>query len=455
MFCPILNTVAYLWIRFLLALLHVDSLQGKGTKKQIRSTLENLPTGSTALSKAYDEAIERIEGQLPEESALAKSVLSWITYSERQLTTKELSHALAIEVGESELDEDNIPDIEDIISVCAGLVAVDKEGNVIRFAHYTMFEYFQQTQSQWFPNAGTDITEICVTYLSFRTFDGGFCATDEEFEARLHSQPFYSYAARHWADHARTVSGNTGQITLDFLKHEANVSSSYQALMASDQCHGRQGYSQEMARQVTGLHLAAYFGLEHAMATLLSSGLRPICKDSRGQTPLWWAAERGFEPVMKLLSQRDRTTLPTLIREGKMDLVRSVIHAGYDVNAKGFWNRTLLHEAILSRSLERTKEIISSGADVNSEDSDGMKPLQVAVRLKQLKLVELLLKNSASTKDIMVDEWRRVYGHPPLVAVKLLEGRGQEKYVQFVKQAELQGELTKTPSGHETQRRLL
>ncbi|KFZ14126.1 hypothetical protein V501_03384 [Pseudogymnoascus sp. VKM F-4519 (FW-2642)] len=127
------------------------------TKKEIRSTLKNLPKGSIAPSKAYDEPIERIEGQLPEESALARRVLSWITYAERQLTTKELSHALAVEVDESELDEDNIPDIEDMISVCAGLVAVDEESDVIRLVHYTTQEYFERMREAWNPKAQEEI----------------------------------------------------------------------------------------------------------------------------------------------------------------------------------------------------------------------------------------------------------------------------------------------------------
>ncbi|OBT56261.1 hypothetical protein VE04_05107, partial [Pseudogymnoascus sp. 24MN13] len=190
---------------FLLARLHVDSLLGKGTKKEIRSTLKNLPKGSTALSKSYDEAIKRIEGQLPDESARAKRVLSWITYAKRQLTTKELSHALAVEAGELELDEDNILDIEDIISVCAGLVAVDEESDVIRLVHYTTQEYFERVRDAWSPKAQEEIASTCLTYLSFQTFNTGHCHSDEDFERRIIQNPFLDYAARYWGNHAITV----------------------------------------------------------------------------------------------------------------------------------------------------------------------------------------------------------------------------------------------------------
>lgn len=385
-----------------------------------------------------------MENQHSDAKELAKLVLLWITYAKRPLKTIELQNALAVKASESEIDNDNIPDVEDIVSACTGLVTIDIETAVIQFSHPVISEFFNQIkEKEWFSNAEINITTICLTYISFPEFERGFCTTDEAFEARLHSRPLYSYAARYWGDHASVVLENGGEISLDFLQSTAKVSSSYQALMASQRDSVR-GYSQEMTRQVTGLHLAAYFGLEKAITALLISGLHPTYKDGRGQTALWWAAEKGSEHVMKLLGQMDRVTLPILIREGKHDLVKSIIRAGYDVNAKGFWNRTVLHHAI-----------ISSGADINSKDSDGFTPLQIAVRLKQLKLAELLLKRSASTKEVTIDDWHSAYGKQASAVVKLIEGPGQKKSVQFVEESELQSELTKTRNEHDAQRRYL
>jgi hypothetical protein len=83
-------------------------------------------------------------------SEIANDVLSWITCAKRPLTTSELRHALAVEIGESELDEENLPEIEDMVSVCAGLVTVDEESDVIRLVHYTTQEYFERTWTSWF-----------------------------------------------------------------------------------------------------------------------------------------------------------------------------------------------------------------------------------------------------------------------------------------------------------------
>lgn len=144
--------------RFLLARLYLDSLIGKRAPKAIRHALKKLPTGSEAYDHVYSEAMERIEGQLADAEALAKGALSLITYAKRPLTTLELQHALALKTGQAKFDEGGIPDIEDIVAVCAGLATVDEEGGVIRLVHYTAQEYFERTQKDWFPTVEFDTT---------------------------------------------------------------------------------------------------------------------------------------------------------------------------------------------------------------------------------------------------------------------------------------------------------
>src|ERR1700722_12363509 len=285
-------------LRFLLARLYMDSLTNQMSRGQIKRALQGLTRGINGLDATYEEAMARIEGQEREIRELAKQVLSWITCAKRPLTTLELQHALAVEIGQSRFDEDFLPDIEVMVSVCAGLVTIDAETAIIRLAHYTMQDYFERTQMSWFPDAQRDIAATCVTYLSFDIFATGFCPTDEEFEVRLLSYPLYDYAARNWGNHARAASREVENLILGLLESEAKVSAVNQAMLASRSCSG---YSQRAPRQTTGVHLAAYFGLTGVTMALLRSMHDPDVKDTYDRTPLSWAAEKGHEAVVKLL----------------------------------------------------------------------------------------------------------------------------------------------------------
>jgi ankyrin repeat protein len=91
---------------------------------------------------------------------------------------------------------------------------------------------------------------------------------------------------------------------MDFLECEAKVEVSSQALMAVKEHSWHLDYSQEFPRQMTGLHLAAYFGLKEAMITLLKGGYDLDSKESDGWTPLSWATWNGHEAVVELLLEK-------------------------------------------------------------------------------------------------------------------------------------------------------
>ena len=176
----------------------MDSLVRKRSPNALEETLKTLPRG---LNDVYKQAMERIEGNVDDRD-LAKQVLSWITCAQRPLTKPELRHALGVKIGASKLDDGDLSEIEDMVSVCAGLVTVDEESDVIRLVHYTTQEYLERTLTSWCPNAHADITKICVSYLSFDAFTSGFCQTDKKFETKLQSYVLYDYAARNWGCHA-------------------------------------------------------------------------------------------------------------------------------------------------------------------------------------------------------------------------------------------------------------
>ncbi|KAL4864708.1 hypothetical protein BDV12DRAFT_200872 [Aspergillus spectabilis] len=114
----------------------------------------------------------------------------------------ELQHALAVEVGERKLDEDNFSGIEDMIS-----------------------EFFEQTQDRWFPCAETEITKIRLTYLSFSVFETGFCHSNTEFENRLKMNKMFDYATQNWGYQARKASIQAEQSNVSHVDTTVKISS--------------------------------------------------------------------------------------------------------------------------------------------------------------------------------------------------------------------------------------
>lgn len=183
-----------------MAQIYLNLLNDKTTRRAVKDALKQFrrqdPRSSEdqkreVLSKAYEDVMERINKQIPGFRELALRVLSWITCAKRPLTTSELRHALAIKDGDSKLDEENFEEIKIIISVCAGLVIVDDENNIIPLVHDTTQEYFEETWELWFSNAKTAIMMACVTYLSFDVFEHGFCKKDYESKDRLKLYIFF------------------------------------------------------------------------------------------------------------------------------------------------------------------------------------------------------------------------------------------------------------------------
>ncbi|KAK6503772.1 hypothetical protein TWF481_008778 [Arthrobotrys musiformis] len=190
---------------FLLARLYFEAIKSKTTLSKLKRALEGLKKGDDAYNFAYTQTMERVNSQNRDHKALANQVLEWIIYAKRRLTMSELGHALAVEPNTQALDKENIPKPELIVSVCAGLIVVDEESDIVRLVHYTTQEYFDKHGETLFPLAHANITEICVTYLSYDTFESGASSNDEDFETRLQSNALYDYAARNWGSHARTA----------------------------------------------------------------------------------------------------------------------------------------------------------------------------------------------------------------------------------------------------------
>lgn len=153
-----------------------------------------LPDG---INECYDEIMKSIAAQSNENYQLARKVLCWVVNAVIPLTLRIIQQALAVEVADTSFDEENIPDEDLLVSVCAGLIEVHRDRGVIELVHYTAHEYFELRELELFPAAQEDILRICLTFLSFDDFSNGLCRKQEDLKRRLRDYPFLSYAGKY------------------------------------------------------------------------------------------------------------------------------------------------------------------------------------------------------------------------------------------------------------------
>ncbi|KAK7955119.1 hypothetical protein PG988_015813 [Apiospora saccharicola] len=404
---------------FLLAPIYLESLVDKLTKRDILGSLSEMrehqkrsqtsgPDGKDeVITDAYDRIMKRIDGKRKQTQKTATRALSWITAAKRPLRTTELQHAFAVKKGLTKPDNKNIPDIEDLVSACCGLVTVDEESQVIRLAHYTIQEYFER-RPKWFKKAQAEITRTCTRYLSFETFEDGHVQELDELQTRLRSNPLYDYAATYW--------GFTLAIANDVLW-----------ALKRDQLGLNSGDLEKFLpfpEDMAGLHLGAYFGLTDTVEGILNAYDIDSLDGPEHRTPLWWAAAQGNHEVVELLllskanpEARDIwrcTPLWQAASSGHRDVVKLFLEKGANIDdvadvllgSETVTSRTSLSSLFIAsdirveHALEVVEVLLQAGADAEAkEEMQGFTPLVAAECAGETEVVEILRRHCTGARS--------------------------------------------------------
>ncbi|PIG80286.1 hypothetical protein AARAC_011254 [Aspergillus arachidicola] len=392
---------------FLLAYLHLQSLKDTITISEIRRTLEMLPKASGAYSAAYDRIMHRIEQQPMNCRILAARILSWIFRARRPLGIIELQHALAITENSCSIDLDNIPAIDIIVDVCAGLVTADKSCGIVRLVHFTAQEYMDQSWIERFPDADVNIAKTCVTYLSYETFERGPATTWEEYRQRLKDNPLYEYVARYWGFYARESYPEVKQLTSSFLRHSSVLASAAQVILEG----GPLFRPLRKLEGIIGLHIAAYFGINHEVMDFLKDTPCIATVDSFGHTALHWAVMGGQIRTVEVLLHGGSMLIkgalteiqdidgqtPLLAAADKLSIaaIKELLDAGAFVNAIDTMSRNALHLVVLAakdQSANLAHLLLSWDIDASLADFDNMTPLHYAVATGNRQVADILLQ---------------------------------------------------------------
>lgn len=435
----------------------MDTLVDQPTVGDLEDALKDLPKGLHELDQTYDQAMQRINSQRGKNRELAHKILIWVIYAQRALSTWEIREALAIKPRQSSFNGKYRPELETIGSLCAGLVTIDTNSEIVQLVHYTTKEYF--LTKEIFPDAHTIIAEICITCLSFDIFQNmNYLA----YPWQASSTRIYKYAANFWDYHVK-ASSYRQDLVFDFLRDSGKVSSCVNFIL-SQGCYATYFASME----TLGIGLVALVGLHELMDTLIEGGQSPSTEDVASRTPLCFAILGGkYETVKHLVThydvhldsdfqdnfllavQRDQLDivefmlplmdpqagLPLLdaAEKGHLRIVDCLLKDGrVNLNFQDREQRTALHYAIQSRHEPVAMRLLTTrGVDLDLRDRSGVTPFLLAAQHGQLAVVEHLLKRPDIDYNV-ADRWGQTAfvgavkgGHVEIVKLLLCQTKVQ------------------------------
>ena len=135
-------------------------------------------------------------------------------------------------------------------------------------------------------------------------------------------------------------------------------------------------------RGETSLHGAAKFGSPAVVKTLLNAGANIEARDEAGSTLLLC-----LEPKEHCFSERfgGQTPLHKAVMRESPAVVKTLLNAGANIEARDKGAQTPLHEAVSGVSPDVVKALLDAGANPKAKASDGSTPWDLIQKNDALK----------------------------------------------------------------------
>ena len=131
---------------------------------------------------------------------------------------------------------------------------------------------------------------------------------------------------------------------------------------------------------------------------------------TRGQTPLWWAANHGHMALAKKLIDKGAdvntpdhhggTPLTTSASSGHLDMVKFLVAEGANVHAQIYDGRKAFNLAVTNGRKRVAEYLLMVGNEPNETGSSGYTPLMIAAENNFMDLAKLLLKQGADVNAV-------------------------------------------------------
>ncbi|CAN9196489.1 unnamed protein product [Alternaria alternata] len=401
----------FLWVGFA-----VHQLSRKQTCSEISVALKGLPSGLPAI---YSRMLLQIPA---EQRQISSSILRWVTLALRPLELQELAVAVGVQSPHPFISREQA--ISDKIALCGPLLKV--QDSKVSLVHQSARDYLlhKEEDSDAVPEAyrirpENMHLEIVQSSLNC-VMQSGFQQRVVDLRSSSFSQesPLLEYAAVYWPEHARgcgTQDTNLFRSLKHFLETKHTVRRHWWAAYRKDRFL-------PLPESLPLLHMLCYLGFEPLVqAAVAWDSWRPRFlrridrEDSRGNTALQLAVQRGNEAVVQLLVKKGAdvkakdndgwTVLHSAARGGTEAVVRLLVEKGADVNANDKYGKTALHFAAEEGNEAIVRLLVNRGADVKAKDNDGWTVLHLAARGGNEAIVRLLVNRGADVKAKDNDGW--------------------------------------------------
>ena len=377
----------YLWVTLTLDVVRNFSGFSRGN---VRRCIETLPGD---VNQAYEKILGRSTNK-----AKAKLLLRVILAASRPLLLSELSLLLAVweafEFGEDFVAPE--PDFrfkKPLRDICGlFLTVIDSK---VYFLHRTAREFLAGKANGGACQLDSDILSSGWRN-SFRPMDShkrlarlclGFL---ELYNLRQCEGSFVKYAIENWPSHFTAMDHEIQAANAALLLSVFQESS-----CASKTWDDNFKESKDMPA-AEPLRIAAYFGLEPVVRSLLGNEHSPELQDSKGRTPLMYAAGQGHMAVANLFIlhgakinfcsnefEKDCkygswSVLSWSVRHNREDIVSMLLENEADPNLQGLCSYSALQAAALASARKRgdlstriAEMLLARGANVNRKPSKG------------------------------------------------------------------------------------
>ena len=265
-----------------------------------------------------------------------------------------------------------------VLSTCSSLIIIVPRGRspFVQFSHFSVKEFLMSDRLATLPK---DISQYHIVPESANTLIARACLgvllRDPVDETSASTAPLASYAAEHWVAHARVENV------------ASRISDGMKSLFDPDR-----------------VYFSAWVKLYDVGRRSWFSGLEGQMRSEAA--PLYYAALCGFHEIVEHLalkhpeyanaiSGRAGTALHSASHAGHIEVVRSLLKCGVDVDARGVAGASPLHLASGKGYRDIVQCLLDHGADPNFRADHRTTPLTYAALAGHLEIVRMLLEHNA------------------------------------------------------------